>query len=376
MDKASIPLAILVSALLPVLLLACAPKSPAPDIEATVAARVQSTLAAAAPTATPQPTAAPKPTATPRPTPTPPPTLRPPPTAFKAPAKAVAVALTVVEYADWCNSMIALNPDLHDDVTNREVVSALDNQIDEYRKVMPPGELENFHDANQSALVTMRDALSAEPPGGSFAIGTMAYAALLAYPAILRAESELAATTYFRLAEARCIYDAAIAGGSEPDSLWSVPGDSVNNPVAVGGTLKGTDGTELVVTGITQDAWPIIEAGGSSYADPPKAGHRYYMISVAIAYRSGDDSIYITDSDFRLLDDELVLMHPRCGYEYALPDRLSGEVFAGGRITGNVCFEVRDEATDFILVHQPDWDNSSRRFLRLEQPPGLGKRLP
>lgn len=357
MAKVSISLFILVSSLLPVFLLACTQISPTPDIDATVAAKVQSTLAAApAPTVTPLPT----PTAIPRPTPT------PTPTAVKTPAKAVAVAMTVVEYAYWCKSLIALNPDLHDDVTNREVIIALDNQIDEYRQVVPPGELKNFHATNQSAVVAMRDALSAEPPGGSFAIGVMAYAALLSYPAIVLAESELSAGTYSLLAEAHCIFDAASEATSELDSLWSVPGDSVNNPVEVGGTLKGTDGTEIVVTAIAPDAWSIIEAGDSSYARPPEAGHRYYMISVAIDYRSGDDSIYITDSDFRLLDDGLVLLHPRCGYEYALPDRLSGEVFVGGKITGNVCFEVRDEATDFILVHQPEWDDSSRRFLRLE----------
>ena len=357
MDRVSTPLFILASSLLSVFLLACTPISPTPDIDATVAAKVQSTLAA---TPAPTVTVTPMPTATPRPAPT------PKPTAVKTPTKAVAVAMTVVEYAYWCKSLIALNPDLHDDVTNREVIIALDNQIDEYRQVMPPGELKNFHAANQAAVVAMRDALSTEPPGGSFAIGVMAYAALLSYPAIVLAESELSAGTYSLLAEAHCIFDAASEAASELDSLWSVPGDSVNNPVEVGGTLKGTDGTEIVVTAIAQDAWPIIEAGDSSYARPPEAGHRYYMISVAIDYRSGDDSIYITDSDFRLLDDGLVLLHPRCGYEYALPDRLSGEVFVGGKITGNVCFEVREEATDFILVHQPEWDYSSRRFLRLE----------
>lgn len=370
MAKVSTALFALASSLLPVFLLACTQASPAPDIEATVAARVASTLAAAAPTATPRPTPTPRPTSTPIPTatprPTPTPTLRPTPTAVKTPAKAAAVALTVVEYVAWCKSMIALNPDLHDEVTNREVVGALDNQIDEYRKVTPPGELKNFHAANQSALVTVRDALSAEPPGGSFAIGVMVYAALLAYPGVLLAESELSADTYSLLAEAHCIYDEALDAGPKLDSFWSVPGDSVNNPVEVGGTLEGADGTEIVVTGIAPDAWPIIEAGDSSYAYPPEAGHRYYMISLEIDYLSGDDSIYIVDSDFRLLDDGLVLLHPRCGYEYALPDRLSGEVFAGGKITGNVCFEVRDEATDFILVHQLDWDGSSRRFLRLE----------
>lgn len=366
MAKVSTALFVLVFSLLPVSLLACLQTSLTPDIEATVTAQVESTLAAAAPTAPPRPTPTPIPTTIPLPTPTPTPTLRPTPTAVKTPVNAAAVAMTVVEYVAWCKSMIALNPDLHDNVTNREVVSALDNQVDEYRKVMPPGELKNFHDANQSALITMRDALSAEPPGGSFAIGVMAYAALLAYPAVLLAESELSADTYYLLAEAHCIYDAAFDDSSELDALWSVPGDSVNNPVEVGGTLKGSDGTEIVVTGIVPDAWPIIESGDSSYAYPPEAGHRYYMISVEIAYLSGADSIYIVDSDFRLLDDGLVLLHPRCGYDYALPDRLSGEVFAGGRITGNVCFEVRDEATDFILVHQPDWDDSSRRFLRLE----------
>ncbi len=324
-------------------LLACIPISPTPDIEATVAAKVQSTLAAA-PIATPPPS--PTPTRTPRPTPT------------------AVVEMTVVEYASWCESLIALNPDLHDEVTNREVVEALGNQIDEYRKVTPPGELKDYHAANRSALVAMRDALSAEPPAGSFAIGVMVYATLLAYPDILRAESELSADTYFLLAEAHCIYDETLDTNQDLDSFWSVPGSSISDPVEIGGTLEGVDGTEIVVTNTVRDAWPMM---ASHYAaQPPKAGHRFYMISVEMAYISGAGSIYITDSDFRLLDDGLILIHPRCGYEYAVPDRLSGEVFVGGRITGNVCFEVRNEAKDFILVHQPDWDTSSRRFLRLE----------
>ena len=141
------------------------------------------------------------------------------------------------------------------------------------------------------------------------------------------------------------------------------PGYSLNNPVEAGGILQGSDGTEISVLKIIGDARQQI-AEENMFNDPPEEGNRFYMIRVDIVYPSGDESINVREADFRLIGDNRLIYDQTCGL---IPDKLRGEIFGGGRIEGNICFEIPEDEGGLILIHEPGFGSDSRRFLSLEE---------
>ena len=144
------------------------------------------------------------------------------------------------------------------------------------------------------------------------------------------------------------------------------PGLSLDNPVAASGVLQGTNGTETVVTGITEDAWELIQAE-NFLNDPPAPGNRFYMVSVQVGYVSGNDSLNLDESDYSLIGDNRIVYAPHGNSCGVVPDVLGAELFPGGRTQGNVCFQVEGDDKNFVLIHEPFWSfDGERRFLRLE----------
>ena len=143
-------------------------------------------------------------------------------------------------------------------------------------------------------------------------------------------------------------------------------GYTLNNPVEAGGVLQGSDGTEISVLEIIADARQQI-AEENMFNDPPEEGNRFYMIRVDIVYPSGDESIRVREADFRLIGDNRLVYAPfdqTCGL---IPDGLGGEIFGGGRIEGNICFEIPEDEAGLVLIHEPGFGSESRRFLSLEE---------
>ena len=59
-------------------------------------------------------------------------------------------------------------------------------------------------------------------------------------------------------------------------------------------------------------------------------------------------SVDVSESDFKLVGDNRVVYVPydeSCG---VIPDELDGEVFGGGRLEGNICFQVPDDEGGFM----------------------------
>ena len=103
----------------------------------------------------------------------------------------------------------------------------------------------------------------------------------------------------------------------------------------------------------------------NQFNDPPEAGKRFYMVSVEVAYPAGSDSRRVSESDFILIGSSRVVydqFEHTCG---VVPDELDGEIYGGGRIQGNICFEIPEDESGLVLGHQPDYGIESRRFLRL-----------
>ena len=161
--------------------------------------------------------------------------------------------------------------------------------------------------------------------------------------------------------------DALYVEPLEPDpaDLELPHGLAPGNPVDSGGVLKSANGVEVVVTGITEDAWSEIRAE-NQFNDPPGEGRRFYLITVAVAYPEGRESINISESDFRLIGDTRVVYVPydhSCG---VIPNELSAELFAGGKTEGNICFQIQSDESGLVLIHQAGFGSEGRRFLALD----------
>lgn len=143
-------------------------------------------------------------------------------------------------------------------------------------------------------------------------------------------------------------------------------GLSLDDALPAGSTLFGTDGTLIVVTGIVEDAWAIVQAE-NQFNDLPEPGNRFYMGTVAVTYVFGSDSLNVRESDYSLIGDKRVVYTPyghSCG---VIPDELKAELFPGGQTEGNICFQVEVDDGNFILIHKPSWSfEGERRFLRLK----------
>ena len=151
------------------------------------------------------------------------------------------------------------------------------------------------------------------------------------------------------------------------------PGFTLDDPLPAGDVLLGSDGTEIRVLGVIEDARQQV-AAENQFSDPPKEGMRFYMISVEVAYPSdASGSVEVAGYDFRLIGDNRVVYDPfnhTCGF--SIPDALGGltgvsEVFPRGRTLGNICFEIPKDEGGLILIHEPafGFGEGSRRFLSL-----------
>ena len=139
------------------------------------------------------------------------------------------------------------------------------------------------------------------------------------------------------------------------------PGFALDNPLSAGDVLQGSDGTEISVLDVIEDAGRQI-AEENQFNDPPKDGNRFYMVSVEISYPSGSGSIAVSYADFSLIGENRVVYDPfdyDCG---VIPNELDGEVYGGGRIQGNICFEVPEDEGGFILIHEPGYGAESTPF--------------
>ena len=152
-------------------------------------------------------------------------------------------------------------------------------------------------------------------------------------------------------------------------SLGNVPvpvlprGFTLDDPLPAGEVLLGSDDTEIRVLGIIPDARRQV-AEENSFNDPPGEGMRFYMIRLEVVYPADAfGSVDVAARDFSLIgDNRVVYVGLSCG---VIPDRLRSEIFAGGRVEGNICLEIPEDEGGFILIHEPEYGADSRRFLRL-----------
>ncbi len=142
-------------------------------------------------------------------------------------------------------------------------------------------------------------------------------------------------------------------------------GASADESIPAGQALLGSDGSRVLVTGFSNDAWPEIIAA-DRYPSRPTSGNRFVLASVLVGYPSNlQGSIVINTSDFELVGSDQVIYGPGCGSN-SYSSRISAELFPGGSAEGNICFEVPEEESDLLLIYKPSYSAESRRFMQTE----------
>ena len=136
------------------------------------------------------------------------------------------------------------------------------------------------------------------------------------------------------------IVDVTVPAG--PDAAGEVAGSPVgqrgdrDRPVSAGSIADIGGGWRLQVLGVVPDATAQIQEA-NEFNDPPPAGSTFTMINVALGYYGLEDPVSSFNPTISAVDGSNVELASECG---VLPDELElfTEVFAGGVLTGNICF--------------------------------------
>ena len=130
---------------------------------------------------------------------------------------------------------------------------------------------------------------------------------------------------------------------------------SRENPVPFGTTVevKGeetTDHWEITVLGTTPDATAIV-LSKNPYNDPPEEGNQFYIVRVQAKYLGPDSTEFWGSYRLRALGAGGVVyttFEHSCG---VIPDELPDpELFAGGTVEGNVCWQISSGDADSLMV--------------------------
>ena len=143
----------------------------------------------------------------------------------------------------------------------------------------------------------------------------------------------------------------------------TIPGTTRDNPVPIGTAIDTPNGWRIAVLSVTPNANKLIAAQSRYYNNPPDEGHQYFMARLSIV-RIGD-AVSLLDRDFDAVGGSNVSYDSGCGY--STPDYLPRvEVFPGGSVTGNVCWEIRSsDVGSLVMYYDPVYDRSERRYFSL-----------
>ncbi len=145
-------------------------------------------------------------------------------------------------------------------------------------------------------------------------------------------------------------------------------GTIVDHPYEAGDVLVGSNGLQVQVAGVMQDAQAFLV---QEFPDnpPPPPGYRYYMVALRVFNLTGAESVNIRHTHFQMVGSRRSDYNPvihSCG---TIPDQLEGAIEKGGQIEGKVCFQVPVDEDELVLVYAaPDGTAENRRFLSLDYP--------
>ena len=127
------------------------------------------------------------------------------------------------------------------------------------------------------------------------------------------------------------------------------PGSSRDRPIPFGTPATGQN-WQVTVLGITPDATAAVLAE-NQFNDPPALGTQFYIATVRVTYIGPGSQSILAALDFGAVGGSAVAYTTfgnSCG---VIPSDLpqSTELFTGGTVEGNVCWQVRNQdAADLV----------------------------
>ncbi len=130
-------------------------------------------------------------------------------------------------------------------------------------------------------------------------------------------------------------------------------------PTPLGTSANVGEGWSVTVTTPAHDITDAVLAE-NSFNEPPPAGFRYIGFDVTYAFNGtgGDTAFAVTSS---AVDDSNVSLSSECG---AIPTPIDGfvDVFAGGSVSGSLCFVLPADSAGFAMYGSVGFDTSPAWF--------------
>jgi hypothetical protein len=219
--------------------------------------------------------------------------------------------------------------------------------------------------ASNTGYTTFEDSCGTIPDGG-YGVGELFEGGTVEYNACWQVASEDAESlvmyveplfsfdaepVWFALSDAPAGEPATPAAASDDDIAFAEGGDDRDDPVALGDTAR-VDDYAITVLSVTPDANDVV-AGENQFNDPPAEGNQFYIARVEVTYLgqgSGDPGFAL---NFQAVGDRNVgytTFDDSCG---VIPESGldAGELFPGGSVEINVCWQVASEDVESLLMY-------------------------
>lgn len=139
-------------------------------------------------------------------------------------------------------------------------------------------------------------------------------------------------------------------------------GSSRENPVPFGQAVAWTNGWELKVVSAVPDGTAQVMAQ-NQFNDPAAAGSQFFLVTVSATYTGEGSKPFDASFSLRAVGPTSVsysTFENSCG---VIPDAFpSSEVFTGGTVQGNICWEVKTEdAVALVMYYDPFSLNDAER---------------
>ena len=132
-------------------------------------------------------------------------------------------------------------------------------------------------------------------------------------------------------------------------------------PVPLGTSMRLGNGWEMTVVAVNPDASTEVLAE-NQFNDPPQDGSQFYMVTVRAKYLGeGSDRFNVS---LKAVGQSAVVHTDSCG---VLPNDLAftPEVFTGGGISGNVCWEIASTDAESLEMFFDPWISGERIWFAL-----------
>jgi hypothetical protein len=137
------------------------------------------------------------------------------------------------------------------------------------------------------------------------------------------------------------------------------------NPHPFGAAVVLADGWRMRVESITPDATAAVLAE-NMFNDPPQAGHQFFIARVSATYTGAGSESFDGSYRLRAVGSAAVsysTFQDSCG---VIPDEVpSADVFTGGTVTGNICWQVRSSDATSLLMYDDAIGSDTKTFLAL-----------